>query len=426
VPMSSFAKAQLLKYGWTEGKGLGKNENGIVDPLKPKLKFDTTGVGHDDKEHKWWESVYDKASGNIDIDTSAKNVSVRVRDEDAVEISTRKLDLRKLKKKHNLEYGSFLKTCTLDGGKVVPEENLASLKLDEVLHEAPSFELTDEQLFQACGGRTAHKGARHGLTLSGKLARIAQQEAELLGSPKPSTSKSATDEWTEVKKKKRKRRRSAADMDLETPIPKDSPEKDANANNLIVVESSSSIRSSSPAERRQSKTARRKEKRRFQDLVQKLNSVVIVDDSPEIQNETKKQKKKRNIEAIEKDPRARKRKSCEVDDEFGGRQPNSKKSCVSDIETLSKKQRSKDCFEADYLNFQIEKKKKKKRQAKTEKRNVARLSECLMAVNLCEDSVDSGRGEDLIESCENSKKLKKWKKHKKEKREKKIEEIVLD
>jgi len=103
-----------------------------------------------------------------------------------------------------------------------------------------------------------------------------------------------------------------------------------------------------------------------------------------------------------------------------------KKSCVSDIETLSKKQRSKDCFEADYLNFQIEKKKKKKRQAKTEKRNVARLSECLMAVNLCEDSVDSGRGEDLIESCENSKKLKKWKKHKKEKREKKIEEIVLD
>jgi len=31
--------------------------------------------------------------------------------------------------------------------------------------------LTDEEIFKACGGRTAHKGARHGLNLSGKLAR---------------------------------------------------------------------------------------------------------------------------------------------------------------------------------------------------------------------------------------------------------------
>lgn len=40
--------------------------------------------------------------------------------------------------------------------------------------------LSDADLFKACGGRTAHKGARHGLNLSGKLQRVAEQERLLL------------------------------------------------------------------------------------------------------------------------------------------------------------------------------------------------------------------------------------------------------
>lgn len=52
------------------GKGLGKNEDGIDRALKPKLKFDTTGLGHDPgKEftNKWWESAYNSAANNIDV-----------------------------------------------------------------------------------------------------------------------------------------------------------------------------------------------------------------------------------------------------------------------------------------------------------------------------------------------------------------------
>ena len=37
--------------------------------------------------------------------------------------------------------------------------------------------VNDEDLFRICGGRTAHKGARHGLQANGKLARIALQDA---------------------------------------------------------------------------------------------------------------------------------------------------------------------------------------------------------------------------------------------------------
>jgi pyocin large subunit-like protein len=58
------------------GKGLGRNESGITEALKPKLKFDTRGVGHDASEqftYHWWEHAFDKAANNIQV--SATEVS---------------------------------------------------------------------------------------------------------------------------------------------------------------------------------------------------------------------------------------------------------------------------------------------------------------------------------------------------------------
>ena len=46
----SFAERMLRKQGWTDGQGLGKTQQGIVDPIKPTLKFDKTGMGHDHAE----------------------------------------------------------------------------------------------------------------------------------------------------------------------------------------------------------------------------------------------------------------------------------------------------------------------------------------------------------------------------------------
>ena len=43
---TDFAYTHMEGLGWSKGKGLGKLEQGIVDALKPKLKFDQTGVGH--------------------------------------------------------------------------------------------------------------------------------------------------------------------------------------------------------------------------------------------------------------------------------------------------------------------------------------------------------------------------------------------
>lgn len=38
--------------GWSEGKGLGKYENGPLEPVAPVLKFDTAGLRSEDEEVK--------------------------------------------------------------------------------------------------------------------------------------------------------------------------------------------------------------------------------------------------------------------------------------------------------------------------------------------------------------------------------------
>ncbi|XP_012259487.2 G patch domain-containing protein 4 [Athalia rosae] len=182
--MANFAKEQLLKYGWTEGKGLGKHESGIREAIKPKLKFDNAGIGHDTSEdftYHWWENVFNEASKNISVNTDDRGVSMKVLDEDTLEITTKKSSVRSLKKHHKLQYGSFLKTSTLlNDGKVIDdcsEKEKQSIIPEQKIEYA---QLTDDALFRACGRRTAHKGARHGLNLNGKLARIAEQEKQLL------------------------------------------------------------------------------------------------------------------------------------------------------------------------------------------------------------------------------------------------------
>merc|ERR1712003_318427 len=88
--------------------------------------------------------------------------------------------------------------------------------------------LSEEELLRRCGGRTAHKGARHGLKASAKLERIERQEG-VVKQPtllQPADSKPANsdpaDSKTEVlsspivnsdetvKKEKKHKKRSAA------------------------------------------------------------------------------------------------------------------------------------------------------------------------------------------------------------------------
>ena len=52
------------------GKGLGREEKGITEAIKPKLKFNSTGLGYDMGEQfkfHWWDHVFNKAANNITV-----------------------------------------------------------------------------------------------------------------------------------------------------------------------------------------------------------------------------------------------------------------------------------------------------------------------------------------------------------------------
>ncbi|XP_011569033.3 G patch domain-containing protein 4 [Plutella xylostella] len=183
----NFARKQLEKYGWSDGKGLGKHENGISEALKPKLKRSVTGVGHDaakDFTEHWWTTLYDKAAGNVQVeDKNGKTKKIKTKDEFEITNSTWKLK-RKKKEVEGEQYANFfVKKAILASGGVKTtkvDEADSSDDDDDEKDSKDVFKMTDEELFAACEGRTAHKGARHGLRATGKLARIAQQEQELL------------------------------------------------------------------------------------------------------------------------------------------------------------------------------------------------------------------------------------------------------
>ncbi|XP_064535964.1 G patch domain-containing protein 4 [Drosophila montana] len=216
-----FAKKILGKYGWKEGDGLGKHNNGIAAPLKASLKFDNAGLGVDratEFNNHWWERCFNEAASNVTVQVEQNGhvSTARKAGVDAVEISTKGYSARKLKraKDHQSKsdggavYEHFLKSAMLtqDGGEVANAERIKT----EDIAVTKVHVLTDEELFQACGGRTAHKGARHGLKLSGKLARLEQQEREMLaklqgkkGALKEAASEEA-DEPIKIKKQRKK------------------------------------------------------------------------------------------------------------------------------------------------------------------------------------------------------------------------------
>ena len=57
APTSTFAKKQLEKLGWSEGKGLGKQEQGITTHIRVKKRENDVGLGHSvsaQAQTMWW------------------------------------------------------------------------------------------------------------------------------------------------------------------------------------------------------------------------------------------------------------------------------------------------------------------------------------------------------------------------------------
>jgi len=188
-----FAEQQLLRHGWEHGKGLGRAENGISEAIKVKVKCDKGGVGHKEGEQftfHWWDHVFNKASSSLQVESDQDGIMLKKtveEDEEDGMISNKKP--RKATLARDKLYGCFVKSATLLSGEEQPEPKSSNSddssssdeeEEDQKLDLSSTTNLSDADLMKACGGRTAHKGARHGLTMSAKLARLEQQEAEFM------------------------------------------------------------------------------------------------------------------------------------------------------------------------------------------------------------------------------------------------------
>jgi hypothetical protein len=150
-------------------------ENGITVALKPKLKFDTRGFGCSNEDFPWWDNEYNKDLKNIFLDKKSDNISINVNKGNAINTSSYKSEI---KKKKILYYRKFLKSSTLHDGNMI---NYSSeFSKDDMRNKPIIVQMSDDDLLKACEGRTGHKAARHGLTLNGKLTRIAKQEKQFM------------------------------------------------------------------------------------------------------------------------------------------------------------------------------------------------------------------------------------------------------
>ncbi|XP_029086339.1 G patch domain-containing protein 4 [Monodon monoceros] len=169
-----FAEEQLLKHGWTRGKGLGRKENGITQALRVTLKQDTHGVGHDPAKeftNYWWNDLFNKTAASLVVKTGQDGVQIRCLSKETT---------RHDPSKPNLLYQKFVKTATLTSSGEKPDKDLESCSDDDSQGPKPPKILTDEMMLQACEGRTAHKAARLGITMKAKLARLEAQEQAFL------------------------------------------------------------------------------------------------------------------------------------------------------------------------------------------------------------------------------------------------------
>lgn len=185
-PKLRFASQHLSKFGWKEGKGLGKKENGMRNAIKLKLKNNKSGLGHDHGSEftfQWWDHIYNKAANSVKVSSTEDDTILLGKTDVKVTpaLISNKKPYRLSLRGQPLLYGTFVPsgTYTLSVGKVKPidktniKQTKESASEDENKFQGGSNNL--EKIFMQTG-MTGHKAARHGHGLNGKLKRIQKQE----------------------------------------------------------------------------------------------------------------------------------------------------------------------------------------------------------------------------------------------------------
>jgi hypothetical protein len=167
-----FAKSHLQSFGWREGMGLGKSENGIKSAVKPKLKFDNHGFGFDINQsmtNDWTTQAFNLAAIGLKFKLTQTQSGVKLKNNSKTNF--------KSNEKKTKNYSNFVKSSETN-------DNCDQF-IDEEIYETKKIQNIDfDDLFRRNEGITGHKAARIGLKMNAKLKRIEEQEKDFINKTK--------------------------------------------------------------------------------------------------------------------------------------------------------------------------------------------------------------------------------------------------
>ncbi|XP_055936253.1 G patch domain-containing protein 4-like isoform X2 [Argiope bruennichi] len=137
--MNDFARKQLEKYGWKDGKGLGKEENGITKPIKTVVKNNTYGIGHDNSNiltSRWWCDVFNKAAQQIHVVNTKTGVSLSsTKTEEPALITPDRIPKKFVKAETSISEEEIISNCS---------------KLPDSASISESFKSNGDDLYRKC------------------------------------------------------------------------------------------------------------------------------------------------------------------------------------------------------------------------------------------------------------------------------------
>ncbi|KNE57077.1 hypothetical protein AMAG_02831 [Allomyces macrogynus ATCC 38327] len=164
-----FGEEQLKRFGWKEGQGLGKKEQGITTHVRVSRKADNKGIGQGktDFSFQWWDHLYNKSTAQIVIAAADDgSVAVSAKEKKAKALAVNLGATYVLPDEDDPLAAMFVKATPAEAKQAKDEDD------DE--KKDYSMNLTDAELLAICEGRTAAKGAR-----ANTLGKVLRSDGEL-------------------------------------------------------------------------------------------------------------------------------------------------------------------------------------------------------------------------------------------------------
>lgn len=304
----------LEKFGWKSGDGLGKESQGMKDPIKVNANHNNKGLGHEAKDDDVWLAHKDNFADVLAALNSEHNSGANLDNEDGTK-ETQSLASASKKSKKRVHYEKFTKGKDLssysqtDLSCILGEKNRKKIKLEEKsIAEKEGESAPENSKFVQGGSINDYFKMKMKMMSEKKATKLSEsyifpKDKELTSTDSnPETEMASKDSNSEPEtdgnsKKKKKKKKDKKSKDEQPPVveenePKISKKKRKTSNNTTIESLEPLSLSMDMIEQEKSENNEQVTKKK-----RKKNK------SSDVQNETK------NEVPIEEEPVAKKKKS---------------------------------------------------------------------------------------------------------------------